>query len=147
MKLLLAVNMLFLCTIGTSSYVRTDDQAEDVSLIQLIATPERFNGKHVNVTGFLHLGYEAASLYLSKEDYDHVILDNTLYIDVTDEIAKDKDKLNLKYVRLQGTFRAKRPGRTIPESRGTITKITYFKLWSDPAAPLEQQLHKRSGTN
>ena len=147
MKPSIALNIAVLLFVGVFSLGAVDDQAEDVSLIQLIATPERFNGKHVNVTGFLRLGYETASLYLSKQDYDNVILDNTVYIDVTDEIAKNKDQLNLKYVRLQGTFRAKKPVRTIPESRGRITNITYFKLWSDPAAPLEQQLHKRAAPN
>src|SRR5690349_16657717 len=68
MKRFVAINAILFLMVGTASYAGIDDQAENVSLIQLIATPERFSGKHVNVTGFLHLGYEDASLYWKKGD-------------------------------------------------------------------------------
>src|SRR5580704_17864684 len=76
-----------------------------VSIIQLLATPERFEGKSVVVSGFLRIQQEADLLYLSKEDYDNVILSNALWIDVSRDMLKDREKIDLNYVRIVGTFR------------------------------------------
>lgn len=44
------------------------DEVIEVSLIQLIATPEKFNGKNVSTIGFFHGGNESSAIYLSQED-------------------------------------------------------------------------------
>jgi hypothetical protein len=46
----------------------------DVSMVQLLATPERFHGKRVRFTGFVHLAFEGNGIYLHKEDFDHGIV-------------------------------------------------------------------------
>ena len=48
---------------------RAAEMAEDVSMVQLIATPEKFDGKFVRVHGFLNLGFEGDSLYLHRETF------------------------------------------------------------------------------
>ncbi len=46
----------------------------DVTLVQLIANPEKFDGKSIRVIGFLRLEFEGNVLYLHREDYEHAIL-------------------------------------------------------------------------
>jgi hypothetical protein len=117
-----------------------------VSLIQLIATPERFDGKKVVVVGFLRLEHEANLLYLNKDDYDNVVLANTMWIDVTEAMGRDRDKLTLKYARIEGTFRAGNRTKN-STSAGGITDITSCKFWSDPANPLEKTIQKIAHSN
>jgi hypothetical protein len=47
--------------------------AELVSLVRLMATPEKYDGKAVQVVGFLRLEFEGNGLYLHQEDYEHGI--------------------------------------------------------------------------
>ena len=47
-----------------------------VSIIQLIATPERFDGKQVFVDGILHHVFEDDTLYLDREMADHLVKTN-----------------------------------------------------------------------
>ena len=51
-----------------------------VSLINLIATPERFDGKVVWVEGYMHDQFEDQAVYLSKEDGDHWITSNAIWV-------------------------------------------------------------------
>jgi len=46
-----------------------DNGPEDVSLIQLIANPQAYDGKTVRITGFLHLEFEGNAIYLHNEDF------------------------------------------------------------------------------
>ena len=50
------------------------------SLISIIANPERYDGKKIQVNGFLHLEYEDYGLYLSKEDADFLRMENSLQV-------------------------------------------------------------------
>lgn len=111
-----------------------------VSVIQLIATPEKFDGKVVSLIGFLRLQYpEGYLLYLHKEDYDHALLENALWVDATEEMSKSREKLELKYVKIVGTFRSGHEKRNL-YSPGGITEIKSCQFWSDPAHPLEERI-------
>ncbi len=45
-----------------------------VSLINLIATPEKYNGKWVRVIGVARFEFEGDALFLSKSDYDYKVV-------------------------------------------------------------------------
>jgi hypothetical protein len=47
-----------------------DMSALDVSLIQLIANPESYDGKKVRIIGFLRLEFEGDALYLHQVDFE-----------------------------------------------------------------------------
>lgn len=93
--------------------VRTEEKpsAIEVSLIQLIATPERFDGKRVIVIGVYKLDFESFALYLNEADAKHFIQANSVALGVfkigfNNTKSKDEwDKLNNSYVRVVGTFR------------------------------------------
>jgi hypothetical protein len=108
-------------------------------MLQLIATPEKFDGKLVAVIGFLSLEPEGCAIYPNKEDYENVILENALWLDVPESMLKDREKLELKYVRIEGTFRAGHEKRNW-FSAGGITSIVSSRFWSDPAHPLEGRI-------
>jgi len=111
-----------------------------VSMIQLIANPEKFDGKSIAVVGFLGLEYEANLLYLNMGDYDNVEVANALWIDTTEEIRKNREHLNLFYVRIEGTFRAGHGNKRSEFLVGGITDIKKCTFYSDPAHPLIERI-------
>ena len=131
--------LTFFLVFGAANYQNAQTAHPAESMIQLIATPERFDGKQVSVVGFARLEHEAYLLYLSKHDYDNVILANALWIDATEDMGRNRDKLELKYVKVVGTFRAGHEKRNL-FSPGGITNIKSCEFWSDPGQPLEDRI-------
>jgi hypothetical protein len=101
-----------------------------VSMVQLIATPEKYDGKTIIVVGFLHLEREGNILYLNKTDYDHAITKNGLWIVRNSKINENIEKLNLHYVLISGTFDARNKGHMSLAS-GAIKDITGADTWPD----------------
>lgn len=105
--------------------------AEAVSMVQLIATPEKFDGKVVFVSGFLRLEFEGNCLYLHKEDYQHAITKNAVWVVRNAVINAKGDTLNMHYVLVAGTFNARSKGHRDLNS-GSLTNITAASLWPRP---------------
>jgi hypothetical protein len=103
---LIACVVFFAIDLGAQS---TRDPV-NVSMIQLIANPEKYDGKMVRVIGFLRLEFEGNALYLHKEDYGHSLVGNDIWVNVSPEMMENDQKLNNKYVLLEGIFDAKRHG-------------------------------------
>lgn len=82
----------------------------DVSLIRLLANPERYNEKFIRVNGFLELEFEGTALYLHREDCEQMLLRNAVWLDVPSEIWGRKYELTERYVVIEGVFRADRRG-------------------------------------
>lgn len=76
-------------------------------IINLIATPERYDGKMVTVVGFLAIESEDVRLYLSREDYLHNIMENGIFIDANKEVTRDIESKDLHYVQITGVFKQK----------------------------------------
>jgi hypothetical protein len=104
------------------------EQPVDVSLIQLIANPEKFDGKHIRVIGFLRIEFEGNALYLHREDYQIGLLKNAIWVDVTPEMEKQSSKLDKQYVLLEGIFSANEKGHWGSFS-GSIKRINRAMLW------------------
>lgn len=71
-------------------YDDSPDTLQDVSLIQLIAQPEKFEGKRVRFIGFLRIEFEGNAIYLHREDFDHGIEKNALWVAVPDDMTKQQ---------------------------------------------------------
>lgn len=134
MRHFITISLLLLA--GVTSYAQPGPSP--VTLLRLLANPEKYDGKEVQVIGYLHLEFEGNGLYLHKEDYDHSILDNMIWVDATADMQKAIKEINDNYVIIRGVFDAKRRGHMGLFS-GTFTKITLCNVWSDPKKP------KRSG--
>jgi hypothetical protein len=87
------------------------------SLVQLIATPERFDHKRVAVNGFLYCepGQEVCGIYLSETDLEHGIGNNGIEVNFFAGNFKHGEwkKFNAHYVRLVGRFEGHAPSQWV----------------------------------
>lgn len=105
---------------------REAQEPVDVTMVQLIANPEGFDGKLIRVIGFLRLQFEGTVLYLHREDYERSI-GNGIWVDATPEMWKES-AMNSKYVLLEGVFSSRYRGH-MDTWRGTITNIRRAEPW------------------
>jgi hypothetical protein len=98
-------------------------QRIDVSIIQLIATPERFDGKPIRVIGFLHLEFEGNALYLHESDFCHRITSNAIWVGVGSPPKDEQAALNNAYVLLEGVFSAQSKGH-MGMFAGSVQRVT-----------------------
>jgi len=105
-----------------------DPNAELVSLVRLIATPEKYDGKVVQVVGFLRLEFEGNALYIHEEDYKSGITKNAAWVVRNAKVNDRAEALNMHYVILLGTFDAGRHGHMDLFS-GSLTDIKSVILW------------------
>ena len=77
-----------------------------ISIITLIANPEKYEGDTVMVAGFLNLEFEGNALYIHEEDYEHRMSKNSIWVDIdSDSLKLSKiNKYNKKYVEIEGVF-------------------------------------------
>lgn len=96
--------------IGRGLQGESGENAIPVSLIQLIATPERFDGKLVGVIGFCNLEFEGDALYLHREDFESSLLRNAVALQVPPSLRAQRKELSGQYVIVEGRFEAPEPG-------------------------------------
>lgn len=121
---LLALSAITVLLSGLSAAPVSGSLENTVSIVQLIATPEKYDGKVIQVVGFLRLEFEGNAIYLHEDDYRYAIYKNGLMIVSNANIEAKAGKLNLHYVIVEGTFNANNLGNKGLNS-GTITNITY----------------------
>ena len=92
------------CVFRYAEGLETTNTPHKVSLINLVATPEKYDGKIIIVTGFLNLEFEDYALYFHSEDYERALTANSITISVQDD--PELKKLDKKYVVIQGVFRS-----------------------------------------
>ncbi len=99
---------------------------EDVSLVALIATPEKYAGKAVRVVGAFRLEFEGNDLCLSKADLDHYITKNCVWLELDSKTLGPKSReiagLNGQFVLVEGIFSSKEKGHMGMNS-GAVTGI------------------------
>jgi len=134
MRSVVLICLILFSTISNSKAQISLAEPTDVSVINLIATPERYNGKLVRIIGYLNLEFEGNALYLHKEDYDRSLLKNGIWIDMPrkDFIEKTKE-FSKHYVVIEGIFDMSDTGHMGLFS-GSLTKITRLDRWRDNAA-------------
>jgi hypothetical protein len=105
--------------------------SENTSLIRLIASPEKYDGKSIQVIGYLHLKFEGDALYLHKEDYENGLHENAFWVSFSKKIAeRDLTKYNDKYAIIIGTFRLNDKGH-MGLFAGTIDNIVRLDTWRE----------------
>ena len=86
----------------------SNNEAKCISLINLIATPEKYDGKAVMVEGFFRCETGSDRLYLTENDYTEYISANAVSLDLVDmDISVDRQQLKMLngcYVLIEGTF-------------------------------------------
>ncbi|MCA6421975.1 MAG: hypothetical protein IM568_04030 [Flavobacterium sp.] len=89
-------------TIPKPKKIEPKPKTEYVSIINLIANPEKYYGKRVSVTGYMITEFEGTAIYLSREDYDNRIYKNSIFLLIGK--GNDYQYYNKEYVNLDGTF-------------------------------------------
>jgi hypothetical protein len=138
---LIALLMIGILIAGeeTSGAVPCDDSLDNrVPLIQLIANPEKWDGKEVRVVGFARFEYEGDALYLSEEDYLLGLSESSIGIYVPYvkygeplDASIDTEGNDRQIVEIQGVFRAHKDGaiRTVGAFTGEIGPVCRLERW------------------
>jgi hypothetical protein len=117
------------CVLPTGTPASTADDYLPVSLMQLIASPERYDGKVVRIIGFVHLEFEGNAIYLHREDYEHGITANGLWLDRPKCLTRVGGKpFTSGYALVEGVFKAQERGHMELFS-GTISYIVRCQRW------------------
>jgi hypothetical protein len=107
----------------------------DVSLVQLIARPETFDGRRVRVIGFVNFEFEGNGIYISAEDYRQSIYRNGLWLEALSSERIDsgsaKGVPNQQYAIVEATFNARNHGHLGMWS-GALEKTTRLDSWGVP---------------
>ncbi|WP_460694239.1 hypothetical protein [Mucilaginibacter puniceus] len=134
----------------TSKKIIDTNHIIDVSMIQLIANPKKYEGYTVRVHGYLHLEFEGNGLYFHKEDYERSIEKNALWVSVyPDEgIGLEAIKCNNHHVLIEGTFSTKQGHMSMYS--GSLENIKRVEIWENmniPPKPKKDQVNFPASTN
>ena len=102
-------------------------QAPTASLVQLIASPEKFDGKSVIIEGVINFEFEGNALYMTKEHWKHSGYSFGIWLDADDRIARGWRWANGVYCVLKGTFKADDRGH-MGLWMGSLTDISMIDL-------------------
>ena len=100
--------LLALSTTPLLAYAQEPPQR--VSLIQLIAAPEKYEGKLVALTGYVHLEFEGNGIYLHKDDYQYGLHKNGLWLNASKCESRSKKNFTDGYAYVIGRFTSARQG-------------------------------------
>jgi hypothetical protein len=80
----------------------------DVSIVELLANPLRYDGKQVQVIGFLRREFEGDAIYLHHEDFEYAISKNAIWLDRPKDFSeKQTSEVDKKYVICEGTLQCR----------------------------------------
>ena len=115
--------------IGIFNVNANNKDITNVSIINLIATPEKYHHKKVRFEGVASIDPEHQAIYLSKNDADRFITKNSVRLLLNENDLIQYVNLNLNYVIIEGVFNAEFRGFADSYS-GAIKKITRLELWT-----------------
>ncbi len=110
---------------------------EDVSIIALIAVPERFDGKLVRLMGWASFAFESHGIFISRETA--AVARNGLWLDV--RLTSDMLAFGGSMVVVEGVFDSQSRGHLGMWS-GTLTKIQRLQSCED--GPMKNLLSSAS---
>jgi hypothetical protein len=102
------VALLTVVSLFVSTGVPEEPPYKKASLIQLIGTPERFEGKNVSVVGVLLIELEGATLFLTPQDANNRIYVNSVAVRLDE--SRVRPKKNPAIVHINGRFRGRLKG-------------------------------------
>lgn len=106
MKIYLIVIWLILIPINLLSQndsvvIREFAQSESVSIISLIANPEKYYDKRVRLKGYFINDFEGTAIYLGREDYDNGLYKNAIFLILDNS---DYKYFHKEYITIDGIF-------------------------------------------
>jgi hypothetical protein len=112
---------------------------KDVSLIQIVAHPEEFEGDLVRVIGFLIMNEATNVLYVSSEHADFHDMHSGIFVDrhTTPQMLMELEQASMRYVLLEGVMQIE--GRA-PVLMKTQRAMVIQRLGLDESRNLPLQL-------
>jgi hypothetical protein len=92
-----------------------------LSMLQLLANPEKYDGAHVRVVGYIHFDSENGAIYLHKEDEERHLFKNGSWVALAPGVSFEECQDS--YVVIEGVYRARTEGHMSLWS-GAVTHIT-----------------------
>ncbi|MDQ1925101.1 hypothetical protein [Massilia pseudoviolaceinigra] len=111
----------------------------EVSIAQLIASPERFDGKLVSVVGFFQNEMEESAIYLNRDEMVQAIRKNGIWIELNSSQMQSITKLHNDYAKIEGLFSATERGHFGLWS-GSIKDIKKIFRWTPPPIKRKKSL-------
>lgn len=112
---------------------KVDHKSIDVSLINLISTPDKYHQKKVRVIGVSNIKFEGNAIYLNKEHLNYGVTKNALWISpnyqAIGKTETELSKYNGQYVLIEGVFNKDNKGHMGMFS-GSIDNINRFMPWT-----------------
>ena len=117
---------------GEQDPLPVTEEIKYVSIIQLIATPEKYRGSYISVIGYVSLEFEGNAIFLSKNDYQYAMTRNGLWLNLEEgkEIGEFQKKYSGKFCLVEGVFSPENHGHLGMWS-GAIENIRRFEVWKD----------------
>lgn len=100
---------------------------EQVSLIQLIARPADFDGKRVQVIGYVTTEHEDQGIFISREHFENGVLANAVEISLAH--GQEMPLKNDDYAVVEGVIHAKSPTHHVRFGVAEIDSITRIQPW------------------
>lgn len=101
---------------------------QPVSMVSLVADPQRFDGQFIRVIAYLRVEFEGTVLFIHREDYEQAIIPNGIWIALSDTQMKIAKKLSNSYVIAEGIFSSKDKGHMDMWS-GSLGQVTRLDKW------------------
>lgn len=102
-----------------------------ISIVSVIADPDKYDGKRISVVGVFVLHYDRAVLYITKDHLQADEFTSAIFADLPKCITLENMELmsewNGKFVRIDGVFDSDR--RTTQVDAGTITNVESIELY------------------
>lgn len=125
-----------------SIYFVPDDEIQYISMVDLIANPDKYNGKLVQVEGVGSINFEDMAVYLSPYDYEYGTR-NSIWLEMDldyydDATFSEMVHCNGKYVIVEGIFNKDNTGHMSAYS-GALEQISRYELtWAEQEKENEQ---------
>lgn len=132
-RIIILIELMIAIAVYTAyvCYVKAQNNKNEircVSLVQLLANPQKYHGHRILVDGIGEIAFESNSLYLAKEYYDYRVSQYALWLDLSEKLTGEinTEELNGKMVRVIGRFDCRGHGH-LASYPGTITEIVVYE--------------------
>jgi hypothetical protein len=118
MRSLVAVPLLLVASSPSAGKLfevgHRDPAAESVSLIAIVANPEKYDGKHVQIRGAFRTEFEGNVVCVNVDDLTHSISKNCIWFNIGPNLNVQANgglsRFNNSYMLLEGKFSSRSTG-------------------------------------
>jgi hypothetical protein len=136
------------CVLFGSSPTISQTRPTAISLVQLLASPHKFDGKAVMAEGFLRFHRQPKHglnvfLYLHEEDAKNLLVSNAILVIPSKQMLRDEEKLDRTYVHMTARFAGVRTVGEETPGTGVLKDVQDCTVWSDPHRPIGEPGNSR----